>query len=291
MRYSILDPTGNITALVESAVPVSDQPTRAATLMRQHPEVEQVGFVSFDVTDGAVPSEAFVPEGAAPLAAAQLPALRMAGGEFCGNATMCAAALYALRAGVPSGPQRPALVRIQVSGAEEPVEVELRQRREDAFDARVHMPQAEEIVDVALTFAGMTGRVPLVRMEGISHLIIECGSTFYELCEVPVAAERAACAWCEELGVDGLGLMFLAEGESGWSLTPLVYVPGSGTVFWEHSCASGSASAGMYRAAQEGTPVALTLHEPGGDLQVESDPLRGETWLSGSVRLCASYEG
>ena len=66
MRYRIFDPTGNVTALVEDAVEPALQPEAAAEIMRVHPEVEQVGFVSLN---GALPS------------------LRMAGGEFCGNAS------------------------------------------------------------------------------------------------------------------------------------------------------------------------------------------------------------
>ena len=45
MRYSILDPTGNITALVESPVDPAAQPEAAREIMRLHPEVEQVGFL------------------------------------------------------------------------------------------------------------------------------------------------------------------------------------------------------------------------------------------------------
>ena len=37
VRYSILDPTGNITALVESPVEPERQPELAAELMRRHP--------------------------------------------------------------------------------------------------------------------------------------------------------------------------------------------------------------------------------------------------------------
>ena len=150
------------------------------------------------------------------------------------------------------------------------------------------MPQALEICTVELAFAGLSATLPLVRMEGISHLVVERSSAFFALQEVPVAAERAVCAWCEQLGCDGLGLMFLEARGSAWQLTPLVYVPASGTVFWERSCASGSAATGMYCAAREDAPVALALHEPGGILRVESDPASGETWLSGTVRLLSS---
>ena len=79
IRYSIWDPSGNITALVESPIPIERQRTVASELMVRHPAVEQVGFVSLS------------PENDADAA------LRMAGGEFCGNAGMSAAALLQSR--------------------------------------------------------------------------------------------------------------------------------------------------------------------------------------------------
>ena len=44
LRYSILDPTGNITAIVESPVEIARQPELASRIMRLRPEVEQVGL-------------------------------------------------------------------------------------------------------------------------------------------------------------------------------------------------------------------------------------------------------
>ena len=82
LRYSIFDPTGNITALVESPVDESEQPAVAASIMARHTAVEQVGFVRLSDKKTA-PA-----------------ALRMAGGEFCANASMSAAALSALRLGL-----------------------------------------------------------------------------------------------------------------------------------------------------------------------------------------------
>lgn len=275
LRYSIWDPTGNITALVESAVAVGEQPAAAAALMERHPTVEQVGFVRFpDVADrNGVQAE-----------------LRMAGGEFCGNASMSAAALCLLRQGVPGGTESaPELVRIRVSGVEEPVTVRLRREGVSSFSARVHMPPPRAIAERTLSFESVSGPLPLVSQEGISHLLIEPDSAFAPLLLDRPAAERAVRAWCAELGAEGLGLMFLNEEEGAWTLTPLVYVPGSGTVFWENSCASGSAAVGMALAARGGKPVQLELREPGGWLQVESAPYGGATWLGGRTRRTARF--
>ncbi|MBO5496451.1 MAG: hypothetical protein J5967_03535, partial [Oscillospiraceae bacterium] len=178
----------------------------------------------------------------------------------------------------------PLCVCLRVSGAEQPVEVTLEPETAGSFRAGVRMPPAREITERELAFGGRRGRLPVVRMEGISHGILTPGSVFFELRQDRIAAEQAARAWCGELEAEGLGLMFL-EGEApSVRLTPLVYVPGSGTVFWENSCASGSSAVGMYLAAQTGAPVQFELQQPGGVLRVTSDPDQGETWLYGRVR-------
>lgn len=273
VRYKIFDPTGNVTALVESDVEVGRQPEVAARIMDRHAEVEQVGFVK--VADGDVQGE-----------------LRMAGGEFCGNATMSAAAWRVLcpddaLAGGADGAQT---VWMRVSGAALPVEVRLRSAGADAFEGAVHMPQTQGVEDVELSFGELAGTVPVVRMEGISHAVIEPDSVFFCLRDERDHAEQAVRSWCAELGTDGLGLMFFERGDDASVLTPLVYIPGGDTVFWENSCASGSAAVAMCAAARCGRPVSLALVEPGGTLHAESDPASGETWLRGAVRLTGAYE-
>ncbi len=255
MNYSIFDPTGNITALVEDAVEVSLQPAVASKFMQKHPEVEQVGFFSVE---------------------SDPPALRMAGGEFCGNASMSAAALRCLRLGLSA----PNTVCISVSGAEKPVEVSLTAQEGETFSASVRMPRARMISVLDFTLDSRSGTLPVVWMQGICHIVIEPDSAFFPLREAPETAERAVRLWCRELKADGLGLMFLDRS----SLTPLVFVPGCDSVFWERSCASGTAAAGMYLASKTGREVDLALAEPGGILRVESSVRTGETRLYGSTR-------
>ena len=268
-QYCIFDPTGNITALVETPVPVDHQPAVAAALMAQHPEVEQLGFVRF--AEAGRNEDALQAE------------LRMAGGEFCGNAAMSAAALYLLRRG--QGTEGEACVRLRVSGAAQPVTVRLCRESDDSFRAAVQMPPAREIGERELAFGGRSGTLLLVRMQGISHLLIEPGSVFFALKEDRSAAAEVVAVWCEALSAESLGLMFLEKDEEGFILTPLVYVPGCGTVFWETACASGSSAVGMALAAQTGAAADLCLRQPGGALRVESDPASGETWLYGRTRL------
>jgi len=270
LRYSILDPTGNITAIVESPVEIARQPSTAAAIMRRHPEVEQVGFLQ-DVPDSKN----------------VWAALRMAGGEFCGNASMSAAALLLSQ---DSRAEDEVHINLLVSGAGEPVALCLRPEGENGYLAEIVMPPALGISGTAFTFGNMRGTLPLVRMEGISHLVIEPDSVFFSLLENRSAAEEAVRAFCETLGADGLGLMFLDGRGTDLRMTPLVYVPGSGTCFWENSCASGSAAVGMVLAAKADSAAAISLREPGGTLQVRSDPASGETRLRGHVRVTARLE-
>lgn len=270
LRYSILDPTGNITALVESPVEIARQPSAAAAIMRRHPEVEQVGFLR-DVSNAeSVRAE-----------------LRMAGGEFCGNASMSAAALL-LSKDCPCEDER--RMELRVSGAAEPVALCLRPEEENAYCAEIEMPPALGISETSFAFSDLRAALPLVRMEGISHLVIEPDSVFFSLLRKRPEAEKAVRAFCETLGADGLGLMFLDGSSTQYRMTPLVFVPGSGTCFWENSCASGSAAVGMYLAAKTGSAAVLSLSEPGGVLCVRSDPKSGETRLYGHVRVTAEFE-
>ncbi len=262
LRYSIFDPTGNITALVESAVPDADRPAAAAKIMRLHPEVEQVGFVRGE-------------------------SLRMAGGEFCGNASMCAAALRVLNSGLACEGWTP--LRLRVSGASEPVELRLRAEGGERFTAEIQMPPALEIGAREFVFEDLRAALPLVRLEGISHIVVREDAPFFALLHDRPRAERAVREFCGELGAEGLGLLFLEKSAGDCRMTPLVYIPGSGTVFWENSCASGSAAVGMALAKEAGAPVALSLTEPGGVLTVRSDPRSG-TVLCGTVRRRSRHE-
>lgn len=266
IRYSIFDPTGNITALVESPVDESEQRAVAASIMARHAAVEQVGFVR-------LPDEKSAPA-----------ALRMAGGEFCANASMSAASLWALRLGLCEGE-----LSLAVSGAEDAVAVRLKQEDESCFSAAVRMPEAREITAIPFVFEGLSGTIPLVRMEGIDHAVLTPDCPFFALRDRPSAAEKAVRELCASLGAVCLGLMFLEGERAQRRLTPLVYVPGSRTLFWESSCASGSAAAGMLLARQSGERTELELIEPGGVLRVESDPQKGETRLFGRTRLRGEY--
>ena len=275
MRYEIWDPTGNITALVDDEVEVALQPCVGRRIMEAHPEVEQVGFVR---TLDAAGGHGAVVE------------LRMAGGEFCGNASMCAAAWFAEKTlGKPMA-GKSERVLVGVWGAKRPVEVRVSPGVDGLYHTSIRMPSAQGMEETSLCLRGsVTCVLPVIRMEGITHVVIRETSPAHCLCHDAHRAEEVARRWCTELGAEGLGLMFL-EGEGRRQrLTPLVYIPVGDTMFWENSCASGSAAVGAWIAHACDSGINLELEEPGGTLRVCVDG-DGLVTLYGATRKVLSHE-
>lgn len=246
VKYYLFDPTGNITLLVETPIEEKYQPEVARKLMEIEPTAEQVGFVDGD-------------------------SLRMAGGEFCGNASMSAAVLYCMKNGISAGETR--TVSLNVSGADEKVNVIIN-AESDGFTGTVEMPRYEAIEDRQLEFEGKTYTLPVVKFKGISHIISENVLD-------RITAENAVKKWCADLNESCLGIM-LYDSEKQ-SLEPLVYVSTAGTLFWERSCASGTSALGAYLLEKSGEAVELSVSEPGGVLSVYAD--ENGIKLSGKVKI------
>ena len=294
ISYTLINPTGNITLLVESPVPAEEQPAVASRLMELEPETEQVGFVQFFAAEDAARHVDVV--------------LRMAGGEFCGNATMSAAALYLERRAdrlgpaaeaEPGQPGTPAAaekaVTVRVSGMEKPVGVRLKALADGAWRGTVAMPQPEALERVRLEDGSV---LPVVRFPGISHVIVEestkkgTPSSGNRPAVSKAEAEALAPLLCASLGAEALGLMFLNR-EKG-TLTPLVCVPDARTLVWESSCASGTTAVGAWMKAEQSAGggcgsdaepgVSLSLKQPGGTLEIAADA-EGALYLTGTVSV------
>ena len=136
--------------------------------------------------------------------------------------------------------------------------------------ATVRMPGALSVEEKALP-GGYT--FPVVSFDGISHVIAGASLERDE-------AEKHIREWCEYLGADALGIMILDE--AAYRLSPLVYVPSAGTMFWENSCASGTSAVGAYLRERQGE-VRVSLAQPGGTLTIEARK-DGELLLTGTVR-------
>ena len=259
--YYLMDPTGNITILVVSPVPIPDQPDIADMLMRREPSCEQVGYISASDNSDI--------------------RLRMAGGEFCGNATMSTAALFCHRSGIAADHAVP--VSVEASGCDSPVPVDITRvadaRGRTVFRGRVRMPKHRRVSRHALTFKGRTFDLPVVDVGGIVHIVAT-----EPLSMSDGETEEAIKKWRLELGAEALGIMqvTLYAGDI-MALRPLVYVPTAGTCYWERSCASGTAALGLCLADQGFTVSGLPVREPGGALTISEQD--GRIVLEGTVEI------
>ncbi|MDO4489162.1 MAG: hypothetical protein Q4B67_08780, partial [Eubacteriales bacterium] len=183
IKYNILDPKGNITILVETAVKVSSQSFVAAKLMELEPEAEQVGFVKVCGKNGK-------PEGK----------LRMAGGEFCGNATMCTAALKCIKEKFNNKPDiLPKRVAVSASGHRGVVYVDVTAGSDgDSYLTRGEMPWPKGFGETVIN--GIV--YPIVHMGGIDHVII--GDEFDDEESKKLIKEA-----CEIENTDAIGFMFI----------------------------------------------------------------------------------
>ncbi len=235
IKYTLWNPNGNITALVQTPVAPDAYPETAALIMKKEPTCEQVGFLNGR-------------------------ALRMAGGEFCGNASICAAAQFFRDECTPKNPTK---YTFPVSGSDAPVCAEV-EKNGEKYAVTLEMPPYESIFYKELPLGGNILKLPVVSFPGIMHVIIEN----FKLEDA--AFESAVKEWSDILDCDAVGAMLL-DADSG-RLKPLVYVKSAATLFWEGSCASGTAAAGVYIAEKTGKKAEICFKEPKAPLTVIAAP-------------------
>ena len=243
----------------------------AGMIMESERDCEQVGFLSG--SDGCDI------------------ALRMAAGEFCGNATMSAAAFYCDRTGLPVNGSR--TVTVRSSGCDEDILVDITRLGDDRYmhmyNGSVYMPRHNSITETTLYYRNIEFRFPIVEFDGIVHIIAYAGKLGLSDAET----EEALRIWCSELNAKCIGLMLVSDdntqktddGMITLGLRPLVYVPSIGTCVWEKSCASGTTAVGAYFIGNGmGRIKGLYCSEPGGVLlaTMSND---NRVILSGLVRL------
>lgn len=249
LRVTRADPAGNLTLLIEGAEDLP--PARCAALgaeLLTRPEcrAEQAGFLRENGPG--------------------LPRLEMAGGEFCGNAARSFGLLLAERQGLRAG-----RVRVSISGASAPVDVDVDR---GAGTAWAEMPLPESIGEIELP--APFGTCPIVRFEGIWHVLAigrpASRDSFLAVREFIYAREAPSA----------LGVMFLDAALR--EMTPVVYVAGPETLYFESSCGSGTTAVACWRGGGEET----ALRQPGGTLRARARVRNGAldgVRMGGAVRL------
>lgn len=260
-----LSPGGNTTILVMDAglVPPAERPGMAVRLMDPlHLGAEQVGFVDL---------------------AAAPPRLDMMGGEFCGNAARCLAAVLALEGRLDRRGE------IAVSGAPEPLPVRV-ERRGGLLDAWVRMPAPSRADVVRLLGPGLHA----VALGGITHLLLDEAAHPF-----PADPAAEAARLRREYGLQDLeaaGCVWYARGGGDPAIRPVVWVRATGTTYLETACGSGTVALALLLAREAGGDARVSVLQPSGEriaATVEADPDTGgcrEAWIGGPVAVVARGE-
>ena len=254
--YIISGPEGNATILVLSQVERKDYQAVARQLLEECPQAEQVGFVKTDEKGEAA-------------------AMDMCGLEFCGNATR-AFGFYKSLLADPAARE----LSLTVSGCDHPLKGWIEPPEKGAKDdegyacgrVRVEMPVPTEIEPVRIPagqeFADLLGQDladlsgQMVHMDGISHLVIRSVSDALIQKEGQEKIGRLFCYIRDYIyersdrDIPAFGVMFIDEEAD--RMNPIVYVRDVDTIYFEGSCASGSAASACAQAvldmaAEEGT--------------------------------------
>lgn len=246
---AVLDPAGNVTAIVCSDVPAAERARVAAQILRL-PElgIEQVAFLTAPRSGGEI-------------------RLEMMGGEFCGNALRCAGFYQALR----NGSQGKSCVFAEISGADG-VQPVMADTAEGTASTVMPLPLSVQPAGWADVQAAR------VTFAGITHFVIDCAQPDETLVQRAIAAAPEASA---------VGAIFLARAHG--SIKPVVFVRETASCVAENSCASGSVATAVVLTADFADGITeIGIGQPGGTLEVGVQRTDGAvTGLSigGAVRL------
>lgn len=204
--------------------------------------------------------------------------LRMAGDEFCVNASRAFGALLALTG---SG-ATPFHADINVSGWTGPVRLTVRGRAPRwEVNARLRLPPACR----PETRAGCR----LVRLPGITHLLLPLEDDATPPALLPRAFSAIRAAGLE--GEAASGVIWWKPRARGAAMIPVVRVRDAGTLVAENACGSGALALALELAFRDGRRECELLQPSGSSLQVRLGlPLEDggrEADIDGPVRLLA----
>ncbi len=234
---------GNTTAFFDDDVSSKDYALIARYAMdSDYLAAEQVGFI------------------VAPHEKNTLMRLEMAGGEFCGNATLALAALAVRRGDARTGDD----IVLECSGAPEPMRAIVLEQKGASYHVRSSMPKGATIEQANFIVRGKTYTGGLIDMNGIVHLCIESD-------EGISAAEydRLMDALIERTESDAYGIVcYRREGKGLYAIRPYICVPAEESRVYEKACGSGSLALSMW-LHREGAGDAFDIAQPCGTIHVD----------------------
>lgn len=263
INFIKMNPTQNMTILVESDIKAEDRLEIGSKLMR-HDSVaaEQIGFIT------------------QPNRPEAWSRLDMLAGEFCGNASMSLAVFLAIEKGITTEQTIP----LEVSGMDGIVEC-LVQPKGKEFYCTVKMPTPKIIQQQTLALDGETYQLWVADMNGITHIMVPAHLVKGD---AKAFGENAIKTWQKDLNVEALGVLLYDSEQS--QMTPLVYIEPADSLVWENGCGSGSAAVGCCFATDKADNLTLPIQQPGGTIVVnaiyQNDAIQ-EVSITGKVSISA----
>lgn len=228
-RYTIYVPGGNSTAFVTGLNYSAEQRKKINDkIMADNPEVEQVGFVE----KGLAVKE-----------------LKMAGGEFCGNATRSAAHFYLH--GMPGE------LKININGK--------------LINAGVYQNgnawcEIPLIDDRSKMLQKIEEGIYKVQMDGMVTIVVteEKAVPYLEKKDTIKSEAMDIIKKYELQDSEAVGVMFLEQVEGKLKINPIVWVNAIDTLFYETACGSGTTATAVVKAFLIGKGGSFEILQPSG---------------------------
>lgn len=254
LEFVKTSPAQNTTVIVTSYCPRSYYFAVAEKAMSfDYLHAEQVGFL------------------VAPRSKDAVIGLEMAGGEFCGNATLSAAAFA-----VYKGLTDKRVFNIDASGADEPIKCRVEKVSDYCFSASCTMPQAKRIEAMEFELPNKTVKGNLVEFKGISHFVLEAGDDFAEYMELSRVLKQVVDA-----GAIGI-IPYRKLTDKTYKIKPFVHVKAIDSNVFERGCGSGSLALGIYLKQAYGISKEIEVIQPGGVIRVG---LGNEIYIATYVKI------
>lgn len=254
MRLNFIkaSPSQNTTAFVVDYVPPAKYAEVAQKLMDyDYLNVEQVGFLMQPNNEQATIR------------------LEMSGGEFCGNALLSAAAYCRYR-----GLSDQENMLVEISGSKSPHQCYVKQKGAHLFHARSEMPQSvgEQTIQFKVDGELVTGKI--IHLQGISHFITDYWPS-EEKDYMNILDQLLKNVMNQAIGI----IPYRETNKKDYEITPLVYVPETGSKVFERACGSGTLALGIHLKDLK-KQSHFSIDQPGGMIEVE---IRDKNYISTDV--------
>lgn len=239
LNYVKISPAQNMTILITDYVDPKDyKKVSTAVMSYDSLNAEQVGFI-------VKPTH-------------QLSNIRieMAGGEFCGNALLSAAAYGTYKGICPIGS-----FYMDSSGVESSLRCETKSISQNRYVVTGEMPDpvAIEKFSISGSFGSLEGS--LVDLNGISHFVAD-GELELHLYD-ELLSELIDVTSSEAIGI----IPYRQYASDKFEIKPFVYVRDSGSKVFERACGSGSYSLGAHLSLNH-RDRDIEVYQPGGVIHV-----------------------